>query len=150
MSENDLKEAEAEAHADADAEAKADADAKAPGGATREALEKTRASWGFPTFARDFPYDEELGRLVAAFAAGDYATVRVGAPALAAKTDDADVKRAAELLRSRIEPDPTARVFFVLTAALMVFLMVWWATHDGPQHHAPAPAKVPPTVELVK
>lgn len=153
MNEQDLAEAKAdekaEANADANAEAdeRADADAEAKG---REALERTRASWGFPAFARDFPHDDELAKLVAAFAAGDYATVRVGAPALAARTDDADVKRAAELLRSRIEPDPSARMFFVLTAALMVFLMVWWATHDGPQHHAPAPANAPPTVEIVK
>ena len=115
-----------------------------------DAFEKTRASWGFPSFARDFPNDPELAALVAAFAAGDYAAVRTGAPELALKTKDEHVKRAAELLRARIEPDPTARAFFGLTAALLVFLMVWWATHDGPQHHAPAPAKVPPAVEFVK
>ncbi len=111
---------------------------------------KTRATWGFPSFARDFPNDPELATLVAAFAAGDYATVREGAPALASMTKDQHVKRAAELLRARIEPDPTARVFFALTAALLVFLMVWWATHDGSQHHAAPPAKVAPTVEFVK
>ncbi len=88
--------------------------------------------------------------LVTAFAAGDYATVRTGAPALAAKTDNEDVKRAAELLRARIEPDPTARLFFALTAALLVFLFGWWLTHSGPQHHAPAPPKPPPAVEFVK
>lgn len=118
--------------------------------AKSDAFEKTRAAWGFPRFARDFPHDEELARLVAAFAAGDYATVRTDAPALAASTKSDDVKRAAELLRARIEPDPSARVFFGLTAALMVFLMLWWASHDGPRHHAPAPVKVPPAVEFVK
>ena len=117
---------------------------------TFDAYEKSRGSWGFPGFASDFPNDPELATLVAAFAAGDYATVRTGAPELASKTKDDDVKRAAELLRARIEPDPTARVFFALTAALLVFLMTWWATHDGPQNHGlPAP-KPPPTVELVK
>ena len=41
---------------------------------------------------------------------------------------------------------------FALTAALLVFLMVWWATHDGKTHHAAttAPAKAAPTVEIVK
>jgi hypothetical protein len=118
-----------------------------------DAFEKTRATWGFPSFARDFPNDPELAALVAAFAAGDYATVREGAPALAAKTDDEGVKRAAELLRARIEPDPTSRLFFALTAALLVFLMAWWATHDGKQHAASAtssPAKPATTVEIVK
>jgi hypothetical protein len=111
---------------------------------------KARDSWGFPAFARDFPNDPELASLVAAFAAGDYATVRTGAPALASKTTDEHVKRAAELLRARIEPDPTARVFFGLTAALLVFLMTWWATHDGPQSHGPPAPKPPPAVEFVK
>ncbi|MDB4938865.1 MAG: hypothetical protein JWP87_5837 [Labilithrix sp.] len=115
-----------------------------------DVYEKTRATWGFPAFARDFPNDPELAVLVAAFAEGDYATVRAGAPELAAKTTDEHVKRAAELLRARIEPDPTARVLFALTAALLVVLMGWWVTHDGPQNHAPAPAKVPPAVEFVK
>ena len=115
-----------------------------------DAFANARASWGFPAFAREFPNDPELATLVAAFAAGDYATVRTGAPALASKTKDEHVKRAAELLRARIEPDPTARVFFGLTAALLVFLMTWWATHDGPQSHGPPPPKPPPTVEFVK
>jgi len=76
--------------------------------------------------------------------------VRTGAPALAAKAENDDVKRAAELLRSRIDPDPSSRLFFGLTAALLVFLMVWWATHDGPQQHGPPPPKPPPVVEFVK
>lgn len=108
------------------------------------------ADWGYPAFAEGFPADAELAALVKAFAAGDYATVRKEAPALAARTKDDDVKRAAELLRSRIEPDPTARWFVGLTAALLVFLMAWWVTHDGPQHTGPAPVRPAPTVEYVK
>ena len=150
--------ADAQADADADADAQADADARgdapvesAPEDASRgDVLASTRATWGFPSFARDFPNDPELGSLVAAFAAGDYAAVRKGAPALASKTTDEHVKRAAELLRSRIEPDPTSRLFFALTAALLVFLMAWWATHDGKRHAATATPKPPATVEIVK
>lgn len=114
-----------------------------------DAFEKLRASWGFPAFARDFPNDPELATLVAAFAAGDHAAVRAGAPALAAKTEDPEVKRAAELLRARIEPDPTARIFFALTAALLVFLLVWWVSHDGKQH-AQSPVKMTPAMEPAK
>jgi hypothetical protein len=141
------------AHAgpDAIAEAEAQPRADAPVDAPRvDAFASTRATWGFPSFARDFPNDPTLGSLVAAFAAGDYATVREGAPVLAAKTTDEHVKRAAELLRSRIEPDPTSRLFFALTAALLVFLMAWWATHDGKHHGATAAPKPPATVEIVK
>lgn len=116
------------------------------------ALDKTRGSWGFPSFARNFPDDPELAALVTAFSAGDYATVRTGAPDLAARTKSDDVKRAAELLRARIEPDPTSRVFFGLTAALLVFLMVWWATHDGKQRQSGSTSTPKPqaTVEIVK
>lgn len=91
--------------------------------------------WGYPSFARDFPENESLDALVQAFARGDYATVRAGAPKLAAATEDAEVKRAAELLRARIEPDPTSRILFALAAALLAFLTVWWVTHDGPPPH---------------
>ena len=111
---------------------------------------KGQASWGFPSFAKDFPRNPKLDALVAAFADGDFAAVRIAAPNLAATTDDPAVKRAALLLRARIEPDKTARVFFGLAAALLVFLTVWWVTHDGPQHHGPAPVVPPPAVEYVK
>jgi hypothetical protein len=114
------------------------------------ARDDARASWGFPGFARDFPRDPELDALVAAFAEGDYGAVRERAPKLAATTTDENVKRAAEVLRARIEPDQTSRIFFGLAAALLVFLSVWWVTHDGPQHHAPAPVTPPPAVEYVK
>lgn len=113
-----------------------------------ETEEDVRASWGFPSFARDFPRDEALDALVAAFARGDYHAVREGAPKLAKETDDPAVKRAAEVLRARIEPDPTARLLFGLTAALLVFLTIWWVTHDG-KTHAPS-AEPPPKIELVK
>lgn len=89
--------------------------------------------WGTPAFAKDFPRDPALDALVVAFARGDYRTVRDEAPRLAATTTDAEVKRAAELLRERIEPDPTSRLLFVLAAVLLGFLALWWVTHDGPE-----------------
>jgi hypothetical protein len=123
--------------------------AKADG--TPDAHDAVVASWGYPAFARGFPRHAELDSLVEAFANGDYLTVRTRAPKLAASPDvPVEVKRAAELLRARVEPDKTARTFFALAAALLVFLTVWWVTHDGPEHHGPAPAPVPPKVEFVK
>ncbi len=93
--------------------------------------DKTK-SWGFPRFAKDFPRNAELDALVAAFAAGDYATVRARAPKLASETNDDAVRQAARMLRERIEPDPTAKTLFLVTAALLAFLSAWWVTHDGP------------------
>jgi hypothetical protein len=108
-------------------------------------------SWGFPAFARDFPEDEALDALVAAYADGDYRAVTDGAAKLAASTEDDAVKKAALLLAERVKPDPTSRVVFLLTAALLAFLTVWWVTHDGPPKDAPpAPAGPVPTVEFVK
>lgn len=104
--------------------------------------------WGFPAFAADFPAHPELDALVKAFAKGDYAAVRERAPKLAAEADEESVKEAAKLLRARIEPDPTARVFFGLTAALLVFLSIYWMTHDGKTHENPK--EPPPKVEIVK
>jgi hypothetical protein len=85
-----------------------------------------------PAFARDFPRDAELDALVGAFEAGNFARVRVEAPALAKKTEDPEVRRAAEALRARVDPDPLVRWVLVLTLALLVALSVFWITHDGP------------------
>jgi hypothetical protein len=115
-----------------------------------DARPKGRArSWGFPRFAQDFPKDPELDRLVDAFARGDYRTVRDDAPKLAASSTDEDVKRAAERLLEGTRPEPAARLLFVLTALLLVFLAAWWMRHDHPEPErttAPPPA---PTVEYV-
>jgi hypothetical protein len=146
----------ADAEADAEAEAKEEEEEEEEEEEPQklvavEVPENETASWGHPAFALGFPRQPELDALVAAFASGDYGTVRTRAPELAANPDVSDeVKRAALLLRARVEPDKTSRMFFALAAALLVFLTLWWVTHDGPEHHAPAPAPVPPTVEFVK
>lgn len=101
--------------------------------------------WGYPSFAKDFPANEELNRLVDAFARGDYATVRRDAPKLAASTDDAEVKKAAETLRERIEPDPASKLLFLFAALLLAFLTVWWVMHDGPSSGTPPPLKPAPS-----
>lgn len=120
----------------------------APAGGAPEAdpPAATRQSWGFPAFARSFPRDPELDALVAAFTRGDYAAVREGAPKLASTTRDDEVKRAATLLRDRIEPDRSSMVIFLVTGALLAFLTAWWVAHDGPEGGAPA-KKSPPAAE---
>lgn len=92
---------------------------------TEKATEETAR----PAFAREFPRDPKLDALVRAFEDGDFARVRREAPALAASSEDPDVKRAAELLRQRIEPDPLARGMLAVTALLLVALSAWWMTH---------------------
>jgi hypothetical protein len=80
-------------------------------------------------FAQNFPEDPELGRLVAAFEAGDYRTVRDEAPKLAERTQDPEVRRAALELRKRIDPDPLQLYLLGLTFALLVFLTSWFYLH---------------------
>jgi hypothetical protein len=81
-------------------------------------------------FTRSFPDDPELQRLVRAFDAGDYNTVRTGAPALAEKTTDPAVKTAALDLRRRISPHPAQLYLLGLTFALLVFLTGWFYAHQ--------------------
>jgi hypothetical protein len=80
-------------------------------------------------FAQHFPEDPELGRLVAAFEAGDYRTVREQAPKLAESTQDPLVRKAALELRKRIDPDPIQLYLLGLTFALLAFLTSWFYLH---------------------
>jgi len=85
-----------------------------------------------PPFAQAFPSDAELDRLLACFQAGDYASVRSGAPALAHATKSDDVRRAARELQRRIEPDRTATLLLGLAVALLAYLSWWhWAHPHG-------------------
>jgi hypothetical protein len=77
-------------------------------------------------FTRSFPDDPELARLVAAFEAGDYRTVRDQAPKLAEQTPDPLVRKAALDLRRRIDPDPLQLYLLGLTLALLAFLTAWF------------------------
>jgi hypothetical protein len=110
-----------------------------------EAVRGVTRDWGFPRFAEGFPRHPELDALVLAFTRGDYRSVRERAPVLAREATDEEVQRAARTLRARIDPDPTASIFFVATALLLGLLTVWWVGHDGPPPDAPAPR---PTVEI--
>jgi hypothetical protein len=85
-----------------------------------------------PHFLLEFPADPELQRLVRAFEAGNYETVRVGAPRLAAATEDRIVRAAARELRRRIEPDPLLK--YLLAVAVALFVFVVWYTYQEQTH----------------
>jgi hypothetical protein len=84
---------------------------------------------GRPPFARKYPRTEDLDALLAAFEAGNYAKVRADAPKLAERASDPEVARALRDLRRRIEPDPLQIYLLAITAALLVFLTVWFFLH---------------------
>jgi hypothetical protein len=97
-----------------------------------EAELATEASEDVPAFAIGWPRDAELTALVTAFEAGDYARVRREAPALAQRTEDRDVRRAARELAKRLDPDPVAVYMLAAAAMLLVFLAGWYWSHP---HH---------------
>jgi hypothetical protein len=79
-----------------------------------------------PRFLLAFPTDPKLDRLIAAFEAGDYATVRSEAPELADQTDDPRIRDAALELWRRIEPDPLIRYLLFASLGLLVFLVIYF------------------------
>ena len=85
-----------------------------------------------PGFVLGFPNDPDLNELVRAYEAGDFATVRAEAPALAERSDDPQVQDAAWELRNRIEPDPLARYLLVISCLMLLFLIFW--TYTGHFH----------------
>lgn len=80
-------------------------------------------------FLLRFPQNAELEALIEAFEAGNYARVREEAPRLADKTEDQEVRLAAEDLARRIEPDPLIKVFLAL--ALVLFLAIVATTYGS-------------------
>jgi hypothetical protein len=100
-----------------------------------------------PSFARAFPASPELDALVEAFARGDYARVRAGAPALEKASEDEAIRAAARTLVDRTEPDPLALRLLLLTGVLLVLLAGWWMVHGKPPA-APTPTSAP--VERVR
>jgi hypothetical protein len=82
-----------------------------------------------PRFLLEFPADPELDRLVEAFEAGDYATVRSGAPTLAKSAEDPRVRDAALELGRRIAPDPLIRYLLFVSIGLLVFLVIYFYSH---------------------
>lgn len=94
-----------------------------------------------PAFAKDFPEDPRLDRLVVLFEQGNYAQVRKDARELIRAVKDAEIRAAAEQILKRLEPDPLALYLLGLAAALLVVLAGWYWSH--PREVAPSPP--PPT-----
>jgi hypothetical protein len=85
-----------------------------------------------PRFLLKFPDDPELQRLARAFEAGNYQAVRAGAGKLAEATEDPIVRAAARELRRRIDPDPLLK--YLLSVAVLLFVLVVWYTYQGQSH----------------
>jgi hypothetical protein len=91
--------------------------------------QQSRDGDAHPPFARQYPRTPEIDRLLEAFERGDYATVRVDAPKVAAGATDPQVAAAARDLAKRTLPDPMALYLMGLTLALLVFLSAWFLLH---------------------
>jgi hypothetical protein len=85
-----------------------------------------------PAFVLDFPNDPELAKLVTAFEAGNYAYVREHAGDLAERPEtDPKVRRAANELLTRIEPDPLIRFVLAVSVLLLLFLTYYAYSNHG-------------------
>jgi hypothetical protein len=98
-----------------------------------------------PAFARDFPSDPALDRILALFDQGNYAQVRKEVQALP-KSVSAEVRAAAQEIAKRLEPDPLALYLVAIAAALLAVLAGWYWTH--PHEEAPPPPLVPTAPEV--
>lgn len=81
---------------------------------------------GKPQFARDYPADAALDRLVEAYQHGDYAHVRQHAGTLAEEGEEEAVRAAAADLRGRLDPPPLAAILWALGTALLVLLFGYY------------------------
>lgn len=82
-----------------------------------------------PQFAKAYPRDDELDRLVTAFERGNFKLVRDEAEDLAERTDDEGVRAAALDLRRRLNPDPIAIYLLAIGVSLVLFLYGYYLLH---------------------
>jgi hypothetical protein len=85
-----------------------------------------------PAFAKEFPRTADLDDVVAAFARGDYASVRAQAIRLEQASPDPIVREAARVLFDRTRPDPLAVTLLVIAALLLATVASWWMAHGRP------------------
>ncbi|MET0411768.1 MAG: hypothetical protein ABW217_10765 [Polyangiaceae bacterium] len=85
-----------------------------------------------PRFLLELPHDPALEPVIEAFESGNYARVRVLAPELAKNTADPEVRRAAEELRARIEPDPLVLLLLAVAIGLFLFVVIWVYVKQAP------------------
>jgi hypothetical protein len=93
-----------------------------------------------PAFAKDFPDNPRLDRLVDLFEQGNFAQVRIDARALLKSTEEPAVRSAARELLKRLEPDPIALYLLAISAGLLVILAGYYWTHA---HEPPPPPPAP-------
>jgi hypothetical protein len=85
-----------------------------------------------PHFLLELPHDPALEPLIEAFESGNYARVRAQAPEVAKHSADPEVRRAAEELLARIEPDPLVKLLLAVAIGLFLFVVVWVYVKQAP------------------
>lgn len=101
-------------------------------GATDADKPATSPTEPWPPWAKGFPDDPTLRRLVQAFELGRYDVVRAEAPRLADTTDNPKVAEAARELRRRLDVDPMAIKLLLGAFALLALLTAWAYSHNHP------------------
>jgi len=78
-----------------------------------------------PAFLLRFPEDPELEPVIAAFEAGNYGLVRQEALKLSELGQTPEVRRAADELLRRIDPDPLLKLFLGVAVALLLVIVAY-------------------------
>lgn len=92
----------------------------------------SRPATARPPFAKSFPDDPVIDRILLAFEVGNHAYVRDEARRLVDQSDDPALQDAgAEMLR-RLKPDPISAYLIGLAALLLCFFSIWYWTHPHP------------------
>jgi len=97
----------------------------------RTGAAQPKASPQRPPFARAFPDDPVIGRLLQAFELGNYAYVRTEARLLE-KSDDPAMRKVGQELLRRLKPDAVSAYLIGLAAVLLSFFSIWYWTHPHP------------------
>ncbi|MFO7181125.1 MAG: hypothetical protein DIU78_020665 [Pseudomonadota bacterium] len=85
----------------------------------------TEHGWERPRFLRRFPNDPELEPLIRAYELGRYAELRKAAPRVMESSASPEVRRAAEELLRRTEPDPLVKFFLAMTLVLVIAIVIY-------------------------
>lgn len=82
-----------------------------------------------PAFAKDFPPNADLDRVLDLFDRGNFARAREDAQALLKSSEDDEVRGATRQILKRMDPEPAATYLIAISAVLLAILAGWYWMH---------------------
>ena len=97
-----------------------------------ESTSESPASTARPSFAATYPETERVGAMLSAFGRGNYRDARRMAASILKESEDASERAAAQDLKRRMAPSPTAIYILLISAGLLAYVTVhygWLSNH---------------------